>query len=192
MSAKTQFQIAPLFYIALAVSLLLIPLKWVIAWFTAIGVHELFHYIALMICGLPVKKVEVRHFGVQMDTFPMSGWKEATCAAAGPCGSLLLVMLSSMFPRLALCGAFHCLFNLLPIYPLDGSRILHGCIGNFRLGNLFLKMFETVALFALILLCLWSNLKLATGPIPLILCLLLMIRRFKIKIPCKDGNLAVQ
>ena len=49
---------------------------------------------------------------------------ELLAAAAGPVGSLSLLSLSGIFPRLALCGLVQGLFNLLPIYPLDGGRIL--------------------------------------------------------------------
>lgn len=181
MGNKTQLRVTPAFYITLAISVLLIPIKWVVAWFAAILVHESFHYIALKMCGLPVNKVELGQLGAQMNTLPMSGWKEAVCSAAGPIGSLLLILMSTVFPRLALCGAFHGLFNLLPIYPLDGSRILHGCVGKYRVGRTLLEILEVIVLLLLILLSLWSTLKLSVGPIPLIICFLLVLRWVKNK-----------
>ena len=54
----------------------------------------------------------------------LSPVRELLAAAAGPVGSLSLMLMGRLFPRLALCGLVQGLFNLLPIYPLDGGRIL--------------------------------------------------------------------
>ena len=54
----------------------------------------------------------------------LSPVRELLAAAAGPVGSLSLMLMGRFFPRLALCGLVQGLFNLLPIYPLDGGRIL--------------------------------------------------------------------
>ena len=49
---------------------------------------------------------------------------EGICALAGPLGSFLLISFCHVLPYTAVCGLFQGLFNLLPVYPLDGGRAI--------------------------------------------------------------------
>ncbi len=107
-----------------ALALLVLPLKWLIAAALAAAIHEVFHILAVRLCGSQVRKIEIRAFGAVIDVSPMSRGKELLCALAGPLGGFLLLILAKWLPRVAVCGAFHSVYNLLPIYPLDGGRAL--------------------------------------------------------------------
>ena len=110
--------------VALALTLLVLPLPWVAAAALAAAVHELCHYLAIAALGGQVGRIAVGSGGAAMELGCLSPVRELLAAAAGPVGSLSLMLMGRFFPRLALCGLVQGLFNLLPIYPLDGGRIL--------------------------------------------------------------------
>lgn len=110
--------------VALALTLLVLPLPWVAAAVLAAAVHELCHYLAIAALGGKVGRIAVGSGGAAMELGCLSLVRELLAAAAGPVGSLSLMLMGRFFPRLALCGLVQGLFNLLPIYPLDGGRIL--------------------------------------------------------------------
>lgn len=110
--------------VALALTLLVLPLPWVAAAVLAAAVHELCHYLAIAALGGQVGGIAVGSGGAAMELGCLSPVRELLAAAAGPVGSLSLMLMGRFFPRLALCGLVQGLFNLLPIYPLDGGRIL--------------------------------------------------------------------
>lgn len=113
--------------ICLAAMLLILPLQWIGAALLAALVHELFHVGAVRLCGGRVFKLRIGTNGAAMEIPPMRRPQELFCALAGPLGGLLLLPLTKWLPRTALCAAFQSLYNLLPVYPLDGGRAIR-CI----------------------------------------------------------------
>lgn len=110
--------------VVLAMLLLVLPLPWIAAALLAGFVHECCHYLAIRLLGGRVSGVAIGPRGAVMELRELGGISELLAAAAGPVGSLSLLFLSEAFPRLALCGLVQGVYNLLPIYPLDGGRIL--------------------------------------------------------------------
>lgn len=116
--------IDPVFCLGFALATLLLPLRLVLAWFLAVSVHELSHYLALKFCKVDIHDVKISASGAAIRIGNICGWKEIVCALAGPVGGLSLLLLSRWLPCTAVCGLLHSCYNLLPIFSLDGGRAL--------------------------------------------------------------------
>ena len=114
--------------IFLAILLLILPLQWVVAVLLAAILHELCHAVAILLCGGCINGITISCRGAVIDTTTMSAGKEIICALAGPLGSFSLLLLAKWAPRTAICGVIHGLYNLIPLFPMDGGRILRGLI----------------------------------------------------------------
>ena len=120
-------EIAPQAYVAAALLVLLLPLDWLLAAFLAAAFHELCHAAAILLLDGKIYGLKIGLGGASLETGCLSGRAEFFSAAAGPMGSFFLLLLCHVFPKLAICGLIQGLYNLLPVYPLDGGRLLR-CI----------------------------------------------------------------
>ena len=101
-----------------------------------VAVHELAHIIALRFFGLKVKSVRAELTGLCID---YCGFAEPVAhiaaAFAGPAGGFIYAYAASLIARETGCAWMELsagislllsVFNLLPVLPLDGGRILLG------------------------------------------------------------------
>lgn len=107
-----------------SVLLLTLPLKLLLAVCAAAAIHELGHLVMLTIFRIPILGVHLRIGGAVIHTPPLFPFQELLCTVAGPLSSLLCLIWIHKFPLFALCALAQGFFNLLPVYPLDGGRVL--------------------------------------------------------------------
>ncbi len=90
--------------------------------------HELGHYVACRLLGVPASApVFLPLGGAFVEHLPTTPDSEALIAAAGPfSGALAGLLLLPIVPHGAAWNAILQLANLIPIPPLDGSKVLRG------------------------------------------------------------------
>ena len=185
-----KFQIDAAAYLWLALGLLVLPVGWLAAAMVAAVFHELCHYTAAGIVGISVRSVRVGVLGCRMETDEMSSCQEILCALAGPMGSLLLIFTLNCFPRLAICGAIQGMFNLLPVYPLDGGRVLRGLLGFLLKDSRAEKICCGVEICLMIFLLTGAvglSLRYKLGLMPMIFAMILCTRLFRPKNSLQTG-----
>jgi len=168
----------------LALLLLTVPINWLLAFFVAAAVHELFHYLALRLLGGQTRGFTIRPGGAVLSVAGLTPGKELLCALAGPLGGLLLLMLYRYFPRVAICAALQSVFNLLPILPLDGGRAW-SCVLTLVFGEEAAAKWQRVTEITFCCLLVVACVALKTGIAAVLITILVILRALSRKIPCK-------
>ena len=174
------------FYIVLVTACFLIDLRWVLAWFTAAFLHEIFHYLALRLRNQQIFSLQIGALGAKMETMPLSAANELICALAGPLGGVLCLLFSDIFPRLAVCGFIQSTFNLLPVYPMDGGRVVKSLCQIFfpAICRKLCNGIQQTVYILLLLFGIYASFVLRLGCLPVAIPAVMMLKG-KIKIPCK-------
>jgi len=183
-----KLRIEPCFWLNCALLLYILPLNLVISVFLASTIHELSHLLAVKACNGKIRQIDLKPYGVVIHADALPSLTSVLCLLAGPLGSLSLIFLSEYFPILSVCGFIQGIFNLIPIYPLDGGRIMYIFISVTSYKNkdlIFHRIENTVSCLVFICVCFFTrSLAISIS----ILCLLLCKR----KSSCKEFNIAVQ
>lgn len=177
---KGKLRFCPEVYWLLCVCLLILPWNLVFTWILSVTVHEFCHYLALKMLRCEISGIKVGITGIKMSTEQLSPIKELICAAAGPMGGLLLFSGVRYYPILAIVALLHSMFNLIPLFPLDGGRIVHSlvCI-FFNRSYLVNKVLDGVVILVLLGCAIYLTIKLSWGVVPLVALSLPVIRNSK-------------
>lgn len=160
-----KFHLSTLFYL-----LLCFYLKWYKEPILLLGIilfHEYAHYLVAYLLGYDVEGIVVYPFGAFLrinDYGYKEIWKDLGVAIAGGCSHLLLFALGDYFRGFMGVHLYHyflqfnwqvLLFNLLPIYPMDGAKILLCILSSFIDYLICLKMLLILSFLGLVLLMIY-------------------------------------
>ena len=96
-----------------------------ISFAASVIIHEIGHLLVLKLMGISVRKVQLRLSGARIDSVFLDYRKEILCAAAGPSANLLFAwIILHRWPKIAAISILLATANLLPIYPMDGGRLV--------------------------------------------------------------------
>lgn len=95
----------------------------------AVFVHELGHIAAISCVGGRITAIKLHIGGAVIQTATLTYSQEILCALSGPLTGLFFgLLLRKAQPWFWYWTALHCIYNLLPIYPLDGGRALRALL----------------------------------------------------------------
>ena len=174
------------FFVFLAFAFVFVPFEWLSSWILAAVIHELGHITSIRAGGHSIYGLDISLSGARILTDDL-GRDEWYCALAGPIFALFLVLTIRVFPRLGICAIFQTCVNLLPIYPMDGGRVIRSVICNIwseEQANRILKIVACIV--TLILIVLISRMK-DTGLAYALITILILteLKTYQRKIPCK-------
>ncbi len=159
-----KIRLHPLFFVLVLV-LVFMGQGLVILWsLLALILHETGHGVVSRSRGFVLRDMSLMPYGAELSTSDILDKKSSILIAlAGPMVSLVVALLTLglwwLYPALysmtepffyANLSLF--VFNILPIYPLDGSRIVLGCAKNRSLAVKVLKISGLLSSIALVVL----------------------------------------
>lgn len=181
---RIRISFSPILFGYIAILLLIVPLRLLLAAGISAAVHELFHIFAIRLMGISVNSINFGVRGTEISTQPMTEKQELVCAMAGPAGGILLLPFYRWIPAISLCAFVQSLYNLLPLYPTDGGRVLR-CGVNLFLSetnaNMVIYVAEIFTLSTILAISLYGTFWLHFGIIPLIFALSILLQSAKRK-----------
>jgi stage IV sporulation protein FB len=135
-------RVHPLFWLMIAMSVWTGQFVEILTWFVLVVIHELGHVTAAWSFGWRLRSITLLPFGgvAQTDEWgTVPAREELAVALAGPFHHVIMVIVSFAFAGLGFWSEdwtayfIHgnlmiACFNLLPVYPLDGGRIMQALL----------------------------------------------------------------
>lgn len=125
--------------------------------------------------------------GLDMVVSPMTGGQRFVCIVCGPVIGLTPVLLYGWFPEVAAFSFLLTVYNLIPVRPLDGGRLLELLLGKYK--NLYFAL-ECLILGAIFVFCVGLSVFYKLGLLPVVVAAELILKNRKIT--CKREVAAVQ
>ena len=181
---RLRISLTPGFCFFLALLILSVPLRWLLAAAISVAMHEMCHIAAIRCFGNKIYSLQVGIGGARIHTQPMTPFRELICALAGPAGGAVLLLLVRWFPMVAICAGIHTFYNLLPVHPQDGGRALR-CGARLllpdRWANWVCNIVEYVCLAGVGFLGVYGTFILKVGIFPVAFAILFLQRSSRMK-----------
>ncbi|MGM0409613.1 MAG: M50 family metallopeptidase [Bacillota bacterium] len=159
------FKLNPLFFLILFVFFVLGFIKEIIIVFILVFLHEVCHFLVAKVLNYNIYKIEIFPFGGVAEykgLLEMKPLSEFFVAIAGPVFNLFLVIIfyfldlnNNLGSLLIKYNLIIAIFNLIPILPLDGGRVLRAIIvhkfGFIKGTKIALKISQIAAFIAILI-----------------------------------------
>lgn len=177
-----------------ALLLLVLPASWILAAASAAMIHELCHIMAVRLLGGNISGFQLKAGHMRIEGNLTERGKSLIAAAAGPAGSLMLLLVLRWMPKLALCGAIQGIYNLIPVRPLDGGRILQYVLEMIcpRYSETVISVTEAAAAAVLLMAAVSVVMLHSSGIWPILMVLFPVSQVLHRKIPCNEREMRVQ
>lgn len=113
-------------------------LNYFLVFFISILIHEITHAVIGMFYGLKIKNIGISMGGVsiEFDNFNLNYIKKIVIYATGPVMNLFLSLVTycifkERYIFFVLTNLALAIFNLIPLYPLDGGKIIYEIVNKF-------------------------------------------------------------
>lgn len=172
-----QLSLHPLFVLIMLLSVITGQFLELLTLFTIVFIHEMGHVIAALLNGVTVKSVQLLPFGgvaVIEDHGRLTAGREIIIALAGPLQNGIMIVMalllqhagggnSAFLAYFIQANAIIALFNLLPVLPLDGGKILQAALSMLVPYYYTLLWSGRVSITASVLVICYALLPLMTG-----------------------------
>ena len=181
------------FFLA-ALLILILPLDWLLAAAAASAFHELCHVLMLYLLKGRILRIQVQAGGCIIESGRIGEPQQFASILAGPLGSLCLLLFCRAFPKVAICGLLQGLYNLLPVMPLDGGRLLRLLLYRFcpKRAEWIMTWMAVGSCILLDILAIWLIRFSSDGSWPAFLAVIWNLKFLPRKIPCKPSQIKVQ
>lgn len=172
-----ELSLHPLFVLILLFSVLTGQFLELLTLFTIVLIHELGHVCAALLAGVTVRSVQLLPFGgvaVIEDHGRLTASREIGIALAGPLQNGIMILLAVMLQQAGAgstaflayfiqANVIIALFNLLPVLPLDGGKVLQAALSMFLPYYYTLLWGGRISIGASVLVIGYALLPLGTG-----------------------------
>lgn len=129
MSRLSKIELSPGFLAMLCAYFYFDPAETFFPFCLSVLLHEAGHLLCLRALCAPIYRIRISCCGAVICTDPLPYRRELMAAASGPCMNLALLLLClRRYPLTALINFGLLTYNLLPLYPLDGGRMLRAAL----------------------------------------------------------------
>lgn len=146
MSIKIQYSFALYIFVLLFFNLIM----YFIPFFISILIHELIHGLFGVVYGLSIKDINIGINGlsINFNEFNISLSKKIIVLLSGPVSNLILSMSLIILNKekyifLIIVNTVLFIINIMPIYPLDGGKIINEIFSNYdKNGKIVKKIYS--------------------------------------------------